>query len=391
MVAVLLAGCGERAIVTPPEPLPVLQRVDFAQIPVFFDDRGYDGLSQAVGQSLAYLKKIPPDREFLFGEDRFSTGHMIRSLEVFKEFLDTRPTARGLTDFLRQRYRVYQSTGNGGDGQVLFTGYYEPVLHGSLSQSDRYRFPVYAMPEDLLRIDLSQFHSRFAGERISARIENGQVLPYYDREAISFEGRLQGKADVIAWVDDRVDLFFLHIQGSGKIFLDNGDVLNVHYQSSNGRPYRSIGRLLIEENKIDKSQMSMQQIREYLDRHPEEMRRILSYNPSYIFFRVEKGGPVGALGVPLTPGRSIATDRRLFPDAALAFVETEKPVIDGSGTISGWIPLNRFVMNQDTGGAISGPARADIYWGDDAYAAQAAGHLQHPGRLYFFVLAPETQ
>jgi membrane-bound lytic murein transglycosylase A len=385
-----LAGCVQRVPVVPPEPTPALQRVAPAEVPLFSDDMGFDGLSWAIDQSLVYLKKVSPDREFLFANDRYLTGYMIRSLATFREFLDTRPSAQEVTDFLRQRYLVYQCTGNGGDRQVLFTGYYEPVLHGSLTQSDRYRFPVYTMPDDLIRIDLSRFHPRFSGERIVGRVENGQVLPYHDREAISFEGRLQGKADVIAWVDDRIDLFFLHIQGSGKIFLENGDVLNVHYQSSNGRPYRSIGRLLIDEGKIDKSQMSMQKIREYLEQHPTEMRRILSYNPSYVFFRSEKGGPVGALGVPLTPGRSLATDRRLFPDAALTFVETEKPLIDGSGTITEWSPLNRFMMNQDTGGAISGPDRADVYWGADAYAALAAGHLQHPGRLYFFVLAPEN-
>ncbi len=390
MTALLFSGCGERAVVTPPaEPLPALQRMDPGQVPDFFDDIGFDGLARAIGQSRVYLEKVPPDREFPFGKDRYSAAHMIRSLDVFQEFLDTRPTAREATDFLRHHYRIYQCTGNRGDGQVLFTGYYEPILHGSLVQSDRYRFPVYGMPEDLVRIDLSSFHPRFSGERITARIENGQVLPYYDREAISFEGRLQGKADVIAWVDNRVDLFFLHIQGSGKILLEDGEAVNVHYQSSNGRPYRSIGRLLIEEGKIDKSEMSMQKIREYLDQHPEEMRRILSYNPSYVFFRAEKGGAVGALGVPLTPGRSLATDRRLFPDAALAFVKTEKPLVDGNGAIAGWIPLSRFMMNQDTGGAIAGSYRADIYWGDDTYAMMAAGHLQHPGQLYFFVLAPE--
>ncbi len=390
-IVLVLAGCAKRATIPPPEPVPALTLLKPQQIPRFFDDIALDGLPSAIDQSIAYLKGMPPQQTFSFGSDRYSVDHMIRSLETFRAFIATAPPASAIADFIKKRYRVYRSTGNGGDGTVLFTGYYEPYLRGSLKPSDVYRFPVYAMPEDMVRIDLSEFHPRFSGERIVARIDGRKVIPYYDREEISFEDRLRGKADVIAWVDDRVDLFFLQIQGSGKIFLDNGRVLSVHYRASNGHPYRSIGRLLIDEGKIEKSRMSMQAIRRYLKRHPQQMRQILTYNPSYVFFQVEENGPLGALGVRLTPARSLATDRRIFPDAALAFVKTEKPLIDGHGNIAGWTDLNRFMLNQDTGGAISGAGRADIFWGSGPYAQMAAGHLRHPGRLYFLVLSPENR
>ena len=176
------------------------------------------------------------------------------------------------------------------------------------------------------------------------------------------------------------------------MFLNDGGVLNVHYNSSNGRPYRSIGNLLIRENKIPKALMSMQKIRAYLRAHPEEVERIFNYNPSYVFFSLEKDGPYGAIRAKLTPGRSIAVDRKIFPMAGIAFIQTQKPVADpnGSGEISEWVPFSRFVSSQDTGGAIKGPGRADVFWGSGAYAEMAAGHLKHPGALYFLVLKPDV-
>ena len=190
-------------------------------------------------------------------------------------------------------------------------------------------------------------------------------------------------------VDDRIDLFFLHIQGSGKLYMDNGDSLNVHYNSPNGRPYRSIGKLLIDSGAIAREEMSMQAIKKYLRENPDTVDDILNANPSYVFFNTEKEGPIGSIGVQLTPGRSIATDRRIFPKAALAFIQTRKPLVDGDGLISQWSRFNRFVVNQDTGGAIRGPGRADLFWGNGPYAELAAGYMQHPGMLYFLVLKPE--
>ena len=216
------------------------------------------------------------------------------------------------------------------------------------------------------------------------------MVPYYERSEIESTGALDGNADVLAWVKDNVDVFFLQIQGSGKVYLDNGEVLNVHYQTTNGRPYRSIGKLLINEEKITKEEMSMQKIREYLHNHPDEIDAVLNYNPSYVFFKTEPDGPLGNINVKLTPGRSIALDRRIFPPAALVFIGTEKPVVDSTGQIHNWKPFTRFALNQDTGGAIRGPGRADLFWGNGPYAEIAAGHLKHTGKLYFLVLKPDA-
>jgi membrane-bound lytic murein transglycosylase A len=213
-------------------------------------------------------------------------------------------------------------------------------------------------------------------------------VPYYDRNDIDYKDALGDSAEVLAWVTDPIDIFFLQIQGSGKVYLDNGEVINVHYHATNGHPYRSIGKLLIDENKITREEMSMQKIRAYLQAHPEEMETIFNYNPSYVFFKIEPDGPLGNINVRLTPGRSIALDRKLFPPAALTFIVTEKPYLDGSGNIERWSEFSRFALHQDTGGAIKSPGRADLFWGNDHYAEIAAGHLKHTGKLYFLILKP---
>ena len=368
----------------------VMAKVSSWSLPEFTDDLRYDGLEHSILKSLSYLHKIPADREFVFGPDRYNTDHMIVSLEQFLDFIQTRPSQQDLNDFIHSNYRVYRSIGRDGRGEVLYTGYYEPHLRGSLLQSDGYQFPIYSRPDDLIAIDLSLFNEKYAGEKIIGRYADQTVVPYYERSEIDTHGILEGRAEVLAWVEDAVDVFFLQIQGSGKVYLDNGEVINVHYQTTNGQPYRSIGKLLIDDGKISAEEMSMQKIREYLHAHPEEMEAVLNHNPSYVFFKIEPDGPLGNINVTLTPGRSIALDRFLFPKAALTFIQTQKPVIDASGQIHSWQPFVRFALNQDTGGAIRGPGRADLFWGNGPYAEIAAGHMKHTGELFFLVLDPDA-
>jgi membrane-bound lytic murein transglycosylase A len=365
-----------------------LINIDPSGYPDFIDDMDYDGLENCIRQSISYLNRIPPTVEFRFGQDIFHTPHMIRSLEHFINFIRTKPLKDQLIRYINKNYLVYTSTGGDNPGQVFFTGYYEPVIEGSLINDAIYRFPIYARPDDLTMVDLSLFSPRFKGERIMGRYTDQRVVPYYNRKEIENEGLLEGKTGVIAWLKDRIDLFFLQIQGSGKIYLDNGTTINVHYHATNGQPYRSIGKLLVDEEKIPLEEISMQKIRDYLRLHHEEIETVLNYNPSYVFFKIESDGPIGYLEVKLTPGRSIALDRRLFPSGGLAFIETKKPLINGDGTIHKWTSFSRFVLNQDTGGAIRGPGRADIFWGSGEYAEIAAGHMQEFGSLYFLILKP---
>ena len=387
-LAVLMAGC-PAPIKKPSEETAMVRRSSFSY-PDFHDDLELDGLEHSILKSLEYLERIPADRTFTFGEDQFDAVHLKKSLQYFLDFSQTNPTDRQLRNFIRNNYNVYQSIGRDQKGEVLFTGYYEPHLSGRLDKNEEFQYPLYTLPTDLMKIDLSPFSEKFKGQSIVGRFTDNTVVPYFERREIEEENALVGRAEPLVWVKDPVDVFFLQIQGSGKVFLDTGEVINVHYHGSNGRPYRSIGKLLIEEQKIPREEMSMQKIRSYLQEHPEEMASVFNYNPSYVFFKIEPEGPLGSLNVLLTPGRSVALDRRIFPYAALAYIETQKPVVNSTGQIDRWVDFQRFVLNQDTGGAIRGPGRADVFWGNGPYAEIAAGHLAHVGELYFLILKPET-
>ena len=387
----MMAGC---ALFPGPEGEPeVLQpeliRVAKGDYPDFSDGLFFDNLAHGIGKSLDYLNKLPPERTFRFGEDTYTALDLIRSLEALRDIVETRPDSTELNRIITERYRVYRSVGGPEKGQMLFTGYYEPHLRGSLTPDARYRHPVYAMPADLMVIDLSAFAEELSGKRIVGRLEGDTVVPYPDRRTIEADDGFGRKAAPLAWVDDRVDLFFLQIQGSGRIYLSDGSFIRVHYHGSNGRPYRSIGRLLIDQGKIPRQEMSMQRLKSYLQDHPGEVDEVLNHNPSYVFFKTETSGPIGAIGVDLTPGRSVAVDRRVFPMAVPAFLKTQIPVIDGNGRIDRWIDFAAFALNQDTGGAIRGPGRVDIFWGNGPYAEIAAGHMQHDGAFYLLVLDPD--
>ncbi len=384
LLAIFFAGCAAK--VQHP-----LIRLSQSSHPGFSDDMLYDGLEHSILKSIEYLKKISSDRPFKFGDDYFTASHMIRSFEYFLSFIQTKPSKKDLNYFIKSNYLVYQSTGRDGREEVFFTGYYEPLFQGRLNQDAEYKIPILTIPDDLIKIDLSPFSEKYKGEKITGRLTDRTVVPYYDRREISHTEVLEGKSRQLAWLKDPVDLFFLQIQGSGRICLDNGDTINVHYHATNGQPYRSIGKLLIDTDKIPRSEMSMQKIREYLNDHPEEIEDVLNYNPSYVFFKIEEDGPLGCLNVKLTPGRSIALDKLIFPLPSLAFIETKKPLVNADGQIHEWTDFNRFVSSQDTGGAIRGPGRADLFWGNGKYARIAAGHMQHTGKLYFLVLKEEGE
>jgi membrane-bound lytic murein transglycosylase A len=307
------------------------------------------------------------------------------SQEAFLDLLLRGLNEDQLSKEIRQKFRVYRATGRKGSGRVLFTGYYEPIYEGRLARDEVFRYPLYRLPSDLIRIDLSLFGEKYKGETLVARIEGKKVHPYFSRSQIEGERVLEGKGLEIAWLRDPLDVFFLHIQGSGRVRLPDGKDLLVHYQASNGRPYRSIGQYMIEQGFLAREEMSMQAMRRYLTEHPEVRDEVLSQNPSYVFFRQVQTGPWGSLGVLLTPGRSVALDSRFFPKGALGFITSRKPLVNDREEITGWIEFSRFVLHQDSGGAIKGAGRADIFWGSGPYAELAAGHLQHEGDLYVLI------
>jgi membrane-bound lytic murein transglycosylase A len=357
-------------------------------LPRFHDDMDHDSLALALTRNLEYLNGLAPETIFNYGSHAFTCQQVRDSQEAFLNLLSKGLDEDQLNREIREKFRVYRATGRVGNRQVLFTGYYEPVYEGSLTPDETFRYPLYRAPKDLIKIDLSQFNEKFKGESIVARIENKKVVPYYSRHQIEVERALEGKGFEIAWLKDPLDVTFLHIQGSGRLRLPGGKDVSVHFQASNGRPYRSIGRYMIERGFLARQEMSMQAIRRYLTENPEVLEEVLYHNPSYVFFRQVENGPLGSLGILLTPGRSLALDYKVFPKAALGFISCQKPLVNDQGDVIGWNKFSRFVLNQDTGGAIKGAGRADIFWGSGPHAEVVAGHLQHDGDLYILIKKP---
>ncbi len=357
---------------------PARSRTQESSSPLFQDDLDRDSLHRAIHRSLEFLSKVPPDRPVGEEPRRLTAGEVRDSLVAFMDLFDFWDRPEILAREIRLRFEIYPY-GDDAAGEVLFTGYYQPLLEASLTETPIYRFPVYRRPDDLIELEQGN------GEKLVGRMEAGRLTPYFSRREIDGQGRLKGKGYEIAWVKDPVDLFFLHIQGSGLLRLEDGRIVHLNYSASNGRSYRSVGRLLIDKGKIPEEELSMQSLRRYLTEHPGERDALFAENESYVFFRFVKDGPLGSLEVPLTPGRSIATDKRLFPKGALAFIVSRKPVLDTQGNLTGWEPFSRFVVNQDTGSALRGPRRVDLYFGSGNEAGIAAGVMKSTGKLYFLI------
>jgi membrane-bound lytic murein transglycosylase A len=349
------------------------------------DDMAFRDIAAAAHQSLEYYKKLAPETAFSIGTMKVTALDMTVTLQNFLLIIEN----ASLTDEqkvkqIKKDFDFYQSVGSNGWGKVLFTGYYEPVLSCRVNSDDVYKHPLYKKPDDIIEIDLTLFGNDFPRNKLAARIAGKKVLPYYSREEIDQNRALYGRNLEMLWCRDLVDIYFLQIQGSGKADLGDGNVVSILYDGQNGRQYKSLGRSLIDRGAIVKENMSMPAIREYLRTHPDEVVPLLNQNPSYVFFRMDMGPSIGSINVPLTPGRSIATDSKLLPKGALAFIETQRPVIENNA-IKEWMPFSRFVLNQDTGGAIRGPGRVDLFWGQGAEAELAAGYMQQEGKLYFLL------
>ncbi len=278
------------------------------------------------------------------------------------------------------------NAGSGAEG--LFTGYYEPELTGSQTAHGSYREPVYARPDDLIDVDLGQFRDTLRGERIAGRLDGRKLVPYATRAEID-AGALKN-ARVLFYAPDPVSVFFLHIQGSGRVRLDDGHMFRVAYDGQNGQPYSPIGRSLIARGAIDKEHMSMQAIRAWMLANPKQARAVMETDKSFVFFKAlpigdPSLGAEGAQGVPLTPAASLAVDPRIHAFGVPMFVVASAPAEnpeEGTG------PFNRLLIAQDMGGAIRGPVRGDIYWGYGARAESIAGRMKSAGKLYLLLPKP---
>ncbi|RMH61558.1 MAG: transglycosylase [Zetaproteobacteria bacterium] len=358
---ILLAGCTHR----PPAPSqPTYRPASWRQLPAW---RGND-LRPSLAALLQSCKAL-------------NTRPAWHAICAVAGKLDANDNAR-IRAFFERHFRPWQLRDRRGRQQGLITGYYEPILHGSRTPDARFRYPVYGVPDDLLRIELDDVYPQLKGLRLRGRLVGKRVVPYYTRKEIEAGKSPVGKA--LLWVDDPIELFFLHVQGSGRIRLQDGSLLRVGYADQNGHPYRSIGKRLVEQGELSYEQVSLQSIRAWARAHPERVPALLASNPSYVFFRIlpdDLTAPLGALGVPLTGGYSLAVDRRVIPLGAPVYLDTQWP--------NARKPLRRLMMAQDTGGAIKGAIRADFFWGSGTKAGELAGRMKQAGRIW--VLLPRGQ
>lgn len=285
-----------------------------------------------------------------------------------------------VTQFFEAEFEPYQTVNADNSQTGVVTGYYEPLLRGSRTPTPEFRYPLYASPQDLISIDLSEVYPELKNRRLRGRLVGNKLIPYYDRAAIESESQpLRGLE--IAWVDDSVESFFLQIQGSGQIQLPDGTRMRIGYADQNGHPFKSVAGALIRKRELKIENASMQGIKAWAERNPSKVRQFMNVNPSYVFFKELPGdlsGPIGTLGVPLTAERSIAVDQRVIPLGVPVYLSTTLPLSKE--------PMNRLVVAQDTGGAIFGAVRADFYFGFGDAAGNLAGRMKQQGRMW--VLLP---
>ena len=363
---------------------PPLLEVSPDDLPPLVDDLDRGSLRTAIGRSIEFYERRAT-QTFVAGGHPYSGAEFAAALRPLLTELAGPGDSRALDALIRSNFRVLRATGQ--HRPVRFTGYYTPVLQASLERAGPYQHPIYGRPPDLMTVDPSRIAQGCACVTglMAGRMQGGLIVPYYTRAAIERDGALRGLGLEVAWTDDPVGLFFLHVQGSGRLVLPDGQVLHVNYAGTNGHPYRSIGRILADRGALPPGGGSMQVVRDYLAAHPLERDAVLQQNQRYTFFRVADSGPVGSIEVEVTAGRSIATDPAVFPPGALAYIRTRVPVIGDDSTVAGWAPLRRLVLNQDAGAAITGPARVDIYFGVGERAENVAGRMATEGELYFLV------
>ncbi len=345
----------------------------------FLDDLDYRSLEQAVSRSIAFYERNGAQGSYCYRDQCRSTTEMIAGLREFLRITGSDLTAAEREKAIREKFLLLPAADD-----VLVTGYYEPILNGALNKTERFRYPIYRPPPEAVVVRLDRFAAKYGNDRLVGQVRKGEVLPLPTRREIDAEGALRGKGLEIAWVDDPVALFSLHIQGSGKIRLPDGRMIRVSYAQSNGRPFRGLTAMMADRGLLKEGERSYELMKKTLyERSPEERQELMNYNERYIFFRMVSEGPLGALGLPLVAGRSIAADLDLYPRGGLAMLKTRKPVFDREGNIVSWQSFTRFVLNHDAGAAIKGPGRIDLFCGTGPEAERTAGAMKEKGELYF--------
>ena len=404
IIAVMLAGCATSIKKTPltgacpacPAVVPAttVQATipPGPETPVFADGDDLISLLKAAKLNQSYFQGLKSGAmTYNFGERKVTVKDLADGTDELIKILETSPMLLDLDRQVKQKFDIYQMAGRDSTGTVVFSSYYEPTLEASLKPTDKYKYPIYARPGDMISINLEDFNEKFKGEKLTGRILRNELVPYLNREEIDFGGALDGKGLELAWFKQRSDIMDLHTEGSGRLALPDGRVIKAKFAATNSLKFKGWLTAMVEAGALPREGISPEKGQKYLDEHPEKVRPILSMNKRYVFFKLEQPadpeeGPTGTYGLPLTGWRSVAVDNALIPMGTLAFMRVNAPDVDADGNLLGRKQDSRFVFCQDTGGAIKGPGRVDFYAGNGKKATTFAFKLWDQGQMYFLVL-----
>lgn len=363
----------------PPE--LVLAPAAFSDLPKWGED-DFEGFTQSFARSCLRIMKHDKSEPFgVMGKDHKEAGSYGDWQAICKKFTHIEKPIQ-LKGFFEENFTPYKISADE-DSEGLFTGYYEASLHGSTQKSERYNIPLHKRPSDLVMLNLGEFRESLKGARIAGRVQNGRLRPYESREEIvNGDWPHTSDRDVLLWVNDPVDAFFVQIQGSGLVEMEDGTRKRIGYNGQNGHVYYAIGRELVKRGELEKEKVSMQSIREWLEEHPDQADEIMNTNKSYVFFQeIDGEGPIGGEGVPLTARRSLAIDRTLISYGMPLWLSTQVQ------ETSSFPAMTRMMVAQDTGGAIRGSVRGDVFWGYGEKAEASAGIMNTTG--HYWVMLPK--
>lgn len=354
-----------------------LRKIDPSQWPDFAAAYGrFYNLDIAIAHSLNYLRKPSSQQYYPYGD--ISHDQTLASLVRFRDLLRQATSTEHFVQALQDEFDVYESVGYDGEGTVFFTGYYCPIFDASTVPTERFKWPLYKKPDDLVVDD--------DGNVMGRQTNDGSIVPYYTRREIVGTDTLKGNE--LVYLADRFEAYVVTVQGSARLRMPDDSMMEIGFAASNGHEYTSVGRALVADGKIPADKLSLSTMIDYFNQHPEHLGTYLPLNDRYVFFTERTGGPYGSLNEPVTPMRSIATDKQVFPRAALSFLDTTVPIRLGATVRQ--MPYKNFALDQDTGGAIRAAGRCDIYMGIGDEAGILAGRQLAEGRLYYLFLKPSA-
>lgn len=360
-----------------------------SQLPdLLADDASRDSLILAIEKTLPFIRRKDPDAPVILGDLKLTYRDLTDSLQAFLDLLQQKLPLEEFSRKVREQFDFY-AAGDPKTGKVKFTGYYTPVIKASRFQTRGYNYPLYYLPENMLKVE--RLENEGSSEAASRVYHTAYQARNFTRGEIDGGKALADRNLEIAWLQSEMDRYFLHIQGSGILSYPNGTTEMVQFMGSNGYTYSSVGRLMIRTGAIDTGQGSMQGIKNYFRNYPQDVPKYLFKNKRYIFFRLTNELPRGSSGAEVVGHRAIATDKKIYPPGGLVFMTAKKPVLDANNKITRWEDFSRFVLDVDTGDAIRGPARADLYFGVGDRAGAGAGHYMVHGAMFYLIKKPATR